>query len=81
MNCPVCHIELKMTERQGVKIDYCPNCRGVWLARGELDKLIDRSASERHRDEGHGEHSRQDDYDRPRRGKKRESFLSDLFDF
>ena len=81
MNCPVCNVELKMTERQGVEIDYCPNCRGVWLDRGELDKIIDRSAPERHRDEGHGEHSRHDDDYRQRRGKKRESFLSDLFDF
>ena len=84
MNCPVCHIELKMTERQGVEIDYCPDCRGVWLDRGELDKLIDRSAAERHRDEGHGAHSRpaeRDDYNRQHKRKKRESFLSDLFDF
>ena len=84
MNCPVCKVELKMTERQGVEIDYCPNCRGVWLDRGELDKIIDRSAPERHRDEGHGAHSQhadRDDYYRPHGRKKRESFLSDLFDF
>ncbi|MFN3653350.1 MAG: zf-TFIIB domain-containing protein [Armatimonadota bacterium] len=44
MNCPVCAIPLTLAERQGVEIDYCPQCRGVWLDRGELDKIIDRSA-------------------------------------
>ena len=44
MNCPACESEkLVMSERQGIEIDYCPNCRGVWLDRGELDKIIDRS--------------------------------------
>ena len=44
MKCPVCTgIDLKMSERQGVEIDYCPECRGVWLDRGELDKIIERS--------------------------------------
>ncbi|MDQ4120959.1 MAG: zf-TFIIB domain-containing protein [Acidobacteriota bacterium] len=44
MNCPVCNIQLNMMERQGVEIDYCSKCRGVWLDRGELDKIIERSA-------------------------------------
>ena len=43
MNCPICNIALQMSERQGVEIDYCPKCRGVWLDRGELDKIIERS--------------------------------------
>jgi len=43
MNCPVCNIELKMADRQGIEIDYCEKCRGVWLDRGELDKIIERS--------------------------------------
>lgn len=42
--CPVCRVDLVMTERQGIEIDYCPKCRGVWLDRGELDKIIERSA-------------------------------------
>ena len=47
MKCPVCSgVDLKMTERQGVEIDYCPECRGVWLDRGELDKIIERSGSQ-----------------------------------
>ena len=44
MNCPVDGATLQMTERQGIEIDYCPTCRGVWLDRGELDKMIDRAA-------------------------------------
>lgn len=45
MDCPVCkNVKLVMSDRQGIEIDYCPTCRGVWLDRGELDKIIDRSA-------------------------------------
>ena len=44
MKCPACNdVNLVMSDRQGVEIDYCPECRGVWLDRGELDKIIDRS--------------------------------------
>jgi uncharacterized protein len=44
MLCPACKTDLVMTERQNIEIDYCPKCRGVWLDRGELDKIIERSA-------------------------------------
>jgi Zn-finger nucleic acid-binding protein len=86
MHCPSCIVELNITERQGVEIDYCPQCRGVWLDRGELDKIIERSLDEaspskRHEDE----RSRRRDYDedepRQRRGRRRKSFLEELFDF
>lgn len=43
--CPACRVDLVMTDRQGIEIDYCPKCRGVWLDRGELDKIIERSAA------------------------------------
>lgn len=43
MKCPACQHELRMADRQGVEIDYCPQCRGVWLDRGELDKIIELS--------------------------------------
>ena len=43
MLCPVCKTDLTMSERSGIEIDYCPSCRGVWLDRGELDKIIERS--------------------------------------
>jgi Zn-finger nucleic acid-binding protein len=46
MLCPTCRVDLVMSERQKIEIDYCPNCRGVWLDRGELDKIIERSAIE-----------------------------------
>jgi uncharacterized protein len=46
MPCPVCNVSLVMSDRQGIEIDYCPQCRGVWLDRGELDKIIERSAAE-----------------------------------
>ena len=46
MKCPNCNVNLVMTERSGVEIDYCPECRGIWLDRGELDKIIDRSSQQ-----------------------------------
>ncbi|MCD6073498.1 MAG: hypothetical protein K0Q70_381 [Rhodospirillales bacterium] len=46
MKCPACQVDLVMSERQSIEIDYCPKCRGVWLDRGELDKIIEKSASE-----------------------------------
>ncbi|WP_420961844.1 zf-TFIIB domain-containing protein [Brucella sp. IR073] len=46
MLCPACRVDLVMSERQGIEIDYCPKCRGVWLDRGELDKIIERSVGE-----------------------------------
>lgn len=84
MNCPICNIPLTLSERQGVEIDYCSKCRGVWLDRGELDKIIERSTLEmpsrsyqerqddrhdKHRDDHYGHHL-----------KKKRSFLYDLFD-
>ena len=45
MKCPIDGSDLVMTDRQGIEIDYCPKCRGVWLDRGELDKIIERSAT------------------------------------
>ncbi|WP_373986748.1 zf-TFIIB domain-containing protein [Duganella sp. BuS-21] len=96
MDCPVCkNLSLVMSERQGIEIDYCPSCRGVWLDRGELDKIIERSIGgapapaappQQHQQQrtpdpryqqqhhsGHGQY--------PQHKKKREGFLSDIFDF
>lgn len=74
-----------MSERQGIEIDYCPKCRGVWLDRGELDKLIDRAAPQAACEAPEQPASRQyrDDDDHPRRGykRKRGGFLGDIFDF
>jgi Zn-finger nucleic acid-binding protein len=46
MLCPVCKVTLTLADRQGIEIDYCPQCRGIWLDRGELDKLIERSEAQ-----------------------------------
>jgi uncharacterized protein len=84
MNCPVDDTELRVSDRQGVEIDYCPKCRGVWLDRGELDKIIERNARSPFPDEPRGGSRDEDDYDE-RRGdgkrRRRRSLLDDLFDF
>jgi Zn-finger nucleic acid-binding protein len=91
MSCPVCHVPLTMSERQGVEIDYCPKCRGVWLDRGELDKIIERGARDlapppaaapapvHQPRQGHQDYDRDRGY---RQGypKRRKSFLEELFD-
>ena len=46
MTCPHCSVPLVMSERAGVEIDYCPTCRGIWLDRGELDKILERAAGD-----------------------------------
>ena len=60
MKCPIDGTELKIADRQGVEIDYCPQCRGVWLDRGELDKIIERADQFDNRDR-----SRDEDFNRP----------------
>jgi Zn-finger nucleic acid-binding protein len=62
MQCPVCNLELRMSERQGVEIDYCPQCRGVWLDRGELDKIIERNGQEQQRGFGGGQRAEEPRY-------------------
>ncbi len=90
MNCPTCNVGLNMTERQGVEIDYCPQCRGVWLDRGELDKIIERSDSEsaprapvntRNYEPHRDAHDYQDREEHYGRRKKKKSFLGEMFDF
>lgn len=83
MKCPIDSTRLIISERQGIEIDYCPDCRGIWLDRGELDKLIDRSddISTNSREQYQPESDqgyRSDGYSKK---KKREGFLGDLFDF
>lgn len=95
MPCPVCKVPLTMSERQGVEIDYCPQCRGVWLDRGELDKIIERSAQEHapsppQQRQPRGQQSGQHDlHGHVQHGfghsshpykKRRKSFLEELFD-
>jgi uncharacterized protein len=96
MKCPNClDTALLMTERQGVEIDYCPVCRGVWLDRGELDKLIDRAATpEAERATAMAPHQSQElrrDFedtsprggwgrDASSQGRRKKSWMSDIFD-
>lgn len=91
MSCPICKTGLSLSERSGIEIDYCPTCRGVWLDRGEIDKIIERSVVDirpapprdepvrpgSRQDYGSGRYRDDDDY---RHSKRRKSFLSDLFD-
>jgi Zn-finger nucleic acid-binding protein len=109
MRCPVDGETLVMADRNGVEIDYCPKCRGVWLDRGELDKIIERSAGpapvapaapaaiyqpepgraaaaepraqRRRDDDDDDDDDRRSGRDSDRRPKRRDSFLSELFDF
>ena len=94
MKCPICNdTNLVMSERQGVEIDYCPQCRGVWLDRGELDKIIERSASPAPQTQapaanypgGHGHahgHGYMDkDHGHHHKKRKPGGFLGELFDF
>ena len=92
MKCPTCpDTSLVMSDRQGVEIDYCPQCRGVWLDRGELDKLIDRAAAPSPTpvptpDRYAAPRSKPDFVDSDYRGAqgqhsgRRKSWLSDIFD-
>ena len=94
MKCPNCNEVLQITERQNVEIDYCPNCRGVWLDKGELDKFIDYSnqqisnQSKKYDDDNDYNNKQNDKYQRINSGDhyqgknaKKKSFLNDLFDF
>ena len=90
--CPTCNVNLLMTNRNDVEIDYCPDCRGVWLDRGELDKIIERSSKNSiDNDDVESFNSRKDERrdDRQRfskvneyhHKKKRRDFLTTFFDF
>jgi Zn-finger nucleic acid-binding protein len=85
MKCPNCNVNLVMTERSGVEIDYCPECRGIWLDRGELDKIIDRSSQQDPNpssyDANRPKYPSQENKPYDYKKKKRDSFLGDLFDF
>ncbi|WP_285116991.1 zf-TFIIB domain-containing protein [Leifsonia sp. fls2-241-R2A-40a] len=87
MKCPTDNATLVMSERNGIEIDYCPECRGVWLDRGELDKIIDRAGSPaaavpapQYREPQYREsYSTNPSEQRPYK-KRRENWLSELFD-
>lgn len=85
MNCPTCNLPLVMSERSGIEIDYCPKCRGVWLDRGELDKIIEKSESanviQKSPPPQTNEKYYHDDEKHYKYGRKKKSMLGELFDF
>ena len=81
MKCPNCkEHNLLLSERKGIEIDLCPECRGIWLDRGELDKILEKSKEEEisYRQDFSRSNPTSDQYHKPY--KKRKSFLEDLFD-
>jgi uncharacterized protein len=92
MQCPNDGSVLTMSERSGIEIDYCPTCRGVWLDRGELDKIIERSLTQapppaaqqtappQQGPGGYEQPRYQQPYQQPYQKKRKESWLSELFD-
>ena len=83
MNCPNCNVTLVMSDKQGIEIDYCPQCRGVWLDRGELDKIIERSAEIQSRPNFNPHNHMHDSHDCKQHGydkHRRKGFLEELFD-
>lgn len=90
MNCPKCFEPLRISDRQGIEIDYCPDCRGVWLDRGELDKIIERTMqSDMHQSrEPDIEYRQHKDYHRDQqkydkgyhKSSKRKHIIKELFD-
>lgn len=85
MDCPVDGTPLAMSERQGIEIDYCPTCRGVWLDRGEIDKIIERTNAEAETTTGPRDRDHDDRQvgwsEHGGHGKRRKrSFLSEMFE-
>jgi uncharacterized protein len=88
MKCPTCvDSTLVLSNRDGVEIDYCPSCRGVWLDRGELDKIIERSAAEPPRQASYAPQSSRPDFvdsdfqsNRHPQGQRKKSWLNEIFD-
>ena len=78
MDCPIDGTELRISERGGVEIDYCPKCRGVWLDRGELDKIIERTGAF---DESYDYARKHSPQHKSYPNKKPKNMLKELFDF
>ena len=87
MKCPNCQTPLLIADKKGVEIDYCPDCRGIWLDRGELEKILERSAehysSTKNYDSDYKkyQYDQDDDYHKSHPQRKKKSFLDDIFDF
>ena len=81
MKCPVCKdVTLLMSERCGVEIDYCPECRGIWLDRGELEKITEKEDAYIKKEVKESSHKESKHYEEKPRKQKRESFMSEIFE-
>ena len=81
MKCPICCIALQMSERNGVEIDYCPKCRGAWLDRGEIEKMLEKSAMPAISDAERNEARYRGPVNQYKHKKSRwKSFLEEIFD-
>ncbi len=86
MKCPECNETLVMADKQGVEIDYCPKCRGIWLDKGELENIIERAGEHYSHKENYDSdykkyHYGDDDYKKQYPHKRKKSFLSEFLDF
>lgn len=85
MKCPNCDTTLSMSEKHGVEIDYCPNCRGIWLDKGEMEKIMERAGEHYSSRDNYENDYKKYQYDSYNKGykhpHKKKSFLSDFFDF
>ena len=84
MICPKCKNVLQVAARDGVEIDYCPNCRGIWLDKGELEKIIERTEkhySKKRDDDDYFEDDHHFNHTHKSHRKGKKGFLGDLFDF
>lgn len=90
MKCPMCSVGLQISDRSGLEIEYCPDCRGVWLGRGALDKIVERAAmlsvpqsgqETRPRDRYDDKHYLGVGRSHGEKKKKRGGWLSELFEF
>ena len=81
MKCPVCKdVTLLMSEKKGVEIDYCPECRGIWLDRGELEKIMEKEDTYINKEVKESSHKESKNYEEKPRKQKRESFMSEIFE-
>ena len=81
MKCPVCKdVTLLMSERCGVEIDYCPECRGIWLDRGELEKIMEKEDAYIKKEVKESINKESKHYEEKPRKQKRESFMSEIFE-
>lgn len=81
MKCPVCKdVTLLMSEKKGVEIDYCPECRGIWLDRGELEKIIEKENTSVKDEFKESSSNKKDNYNEKPKKHKRESFMSEIFE-